>query len=103
MVSGNGRLKSHRRNEARNWGETFPQRSRQCSYASSPWFVLPIRRKGHLAGEATSILFAERNTAPSSVSGLTCLVPTIKEIQITIVQLTACHGRFAWTCGSVGS
>src|SRR5712671_3308202 len=55
------------------------------------------------AREVTSILFAERDTSPSTLSGLTCLVATDKEMQRSIVRLTSCHGRFAWTCRSVGS
>src|SRR5258708_22906657 len=59
-------------------------------------------RSGHQPSEVTSMLFARRDTAPSSLSGLPCLVPTAKEIQIFIVQ-TAYHGCFAWTCRSLGS
>src|SRR6266851_7460967 len=72
-----------------------------CDWSRPHW-------KGHRPGgaparEVTSILFAARDTAPSSLSGLTCLVPTAKEMQISIVQLTAYHGCFACTCRSLGS
>jgi hypothetical protein len=41
--------------------------------------------------EVTSILFPERVT---TLSGLTCLLPTAKQMQRSIARLTAYHGRF---------